>query len=42
VALVSNFLVAFGVIQKAEPEVTPIADPRDNAGNPLTPDRVTP
>jgi hypothetical protein len=42
IALVSNFLVAFGVTQKAEPEVTPISDPRDNAGNMLTPDRVTP
>lgn len=38
VALVSNFLTAFGIVRQAEPKVTPIASPQDNAGNALTPD----
>jgi hypothetical protein len=37
VALVSNFLVAFGIVNKAEPQVTPVSDPIDAAGNKLTP-----
>jgi uncharacterized protein with von Willebrand factor type A (vWA) domain len=30
-------LAAFGVVKRAKPEVTPVADPRDNAGNSLVP-----
>jgi hypothetical protein len=38
ITLVSNLLVAFGIVRQAEPKVTPIASPQDNAGNALTPD----
>jgi hypothetical protein len=30
-------LAAFGIAKRAEPKVTPIASPQDNAGNALTP-----
>jgi hypothetical protein len=35
VTLVSNLLVAFGIVNKAEPQVTPLASPRDSQGNAL-------
>lgn len=34
-AAVTGLLAAFGVVKKAEPNVTPLADPRDTLGNPL-------
>jgi hypothetical protein len=35
IALVTALLSAFGVVKSAEPKVTPIEDPRNNAGQPL-------
>lgn len=37
VAAVSSVLAAFGVRRQAEPLVTPVADPRDDDGQKLTP-----
>lgn len=37
VTLVGAVLVAFGVVHRAKPEVTPVEDPRDNQGNHLVP-----
>jgi hypothetical protein len=37
VALVTALLSAFGVVQKAEPQVTPLSDPRNNRGEQLAP-----
>lgn len=33
--LVGVALAAFGIVKRAEPQVTPVADPRDNQGNRL-------
>lgn len=35
VGLVTALLSAFGVVKSAEPKVTPVDDPRNNAGQPL-------
>lgn len=35
VGLIASALSAFGVVRRAEPEVTPLSDPRDNTGQPL-------
>lgn len=35
VTAVTSVLTAFGVVRQAEPLVTPVRDPRDNAGAPL-------
>jgi hypothetical protein len=35
VGLVVALLTAFGVVKKAEPKVTPLSSPRNNAGQPL-------
>lgn len=37
VQAVFGVLTAFGVVRRAEPLVTPVADPRDDAGRPLRP-----
>lgn len=37
----STAAAAFGVRKQAEPLVTPVADPQDNAGRRLTPDAPT-
>ncbi|MEU4804301.1 hypothetical protein [Actinosynnema sp. NPDC023587] len=37
VTLVTTALAAFGVLRRAEPLVTPIADPRDDASRALVP-----
>lgn len=37
VTLVTSVLAAFGVVRRAEPEVTPLSSPRDNDGRALTP-----
>lgn len=34
-AAATGVLAAFGVVKKAEPHVTPVADPRDATGAPL-------
>lgn len=39
VALVGTALAAFGIVKRAEPEVTPVEDPRDNDGQRLVPAR---
>lgn len=41
ITAVTAVLMAFGVRASAEPKVTALADPRNDAGQPLTPD-VTP
>lgn len=35
VTLVTNALVAFGIVKKAEPKVTPMIDPKSDSGQPL-------
>jgi hypothetical protein len=35
VPAVFTALAAFGVVRAGEPQVTPLSDPRDNAGKPL-------
>lgn len=37
VTAVSNLLVAFGVVRRSEPLVTPVSDPQDDAGRSLVP-----
>jgi uncharacterized BrkB/YihY/UPF0761 family membrane protein len=37
VTLISTILAAFGVARRAEPQVTPVSDPRDDLGTPLVP-----
>lgn len=37
VALVTSLLAAFGVVKSSESKVTPLQDPRDNAGQELVP-----
>jgi hypothetical protein len=34
---VTSALVAFGIVRQAEPLVTPVSDPQDNAGRSLVP-----
>ena len=34
--LVTGVLSAFGVVKSSEPLVTPVSDPRDNGGRPLS------
>jgi len=36
ITLIGNVILAFGIVSKAEPLVTPTSDPRDNDMNPLT------
>ena len=36
ITLIQNFAVAFGIVNRAEPKVTPVSSPRDNDGQPLT------
>ncbi|WP_328611791.1 hypothetical protein OG943_22615 [Amycolatopsis sp. NBC_00345] len=38
IAAVVTLLAAFGIVVGTEKRVTPLVDPRDNDGNPLTPD----
>lgn len=37
IAAIGVMLASFGIVRKAEPKVTPVASPRDNAGNVLVP-----
>lgn len=37
ITLVTTVLAAFGVVREGEPQVTPLADPRDASMNPLVP-----
>lgn len=37
VTLVTTVLVAFGVVSRSEPLVTPVSDPRTDDGTPLVP-----
>lgn len=42
VTLVTAALAAFGVVRRGEPLVTPVADPRTDAGVPLVPAPLAP
>lgn len=42
VTMVTALLVAFGVVRQGEPLVTPVADPRDDAGRALVPATLVP
>lgn len=39
VTLATALLASFGVVKVAEPQVTPVVDPVDGYGRPLTPER---
>jgi hypothetical protein len=42
ITLVTSFVAQLHVLGRAEPQVTPVADPRDDTGTPLVPSLVTP
>ncbi|WP_394360746.1 hypothetical protein [Amycolatopsis sp. SB7-3] len=37
ITLVTSFVAQLHVLDRSEPQVTPVADPRDNTGTPLVP-----
>jgi hypothetical protein len=41
ITLVGNFLVAFGIVKRAEPQVTPTSSPQDNSGRRLVASTAT-
>ncbi|MFK0249296.1 hypothetical protein ACIQUM_31745 [Amycolatopsis azurea] len=42
ITLVTSFVAQLHVLGRAEPQVTPVADPRDDSGIPLVPALVPP